>query len=1820
MTELELLENVELKFALADTDAKFERVLGTFLSPVVAKLASPKPEIRNKVTSLCSHAMKRLKSSADLKVPVDALLNLMSASSEGGATNALVFNFTLLFLELGFARLSEDDAVTFLPRLVADISSRTSLQQKTLFHISLPVFAKFGEKRQDSKDSPFDFKSRPADLKFLLGKFLDVILYTVPTSAEQAKESVHISPGLSKSSLMFITNDLKAKWTKSPAELKSIKAGILRLVQNTNIVEDTACMNEKFFLHVAAGAEANHDVVALGEDGLKRLTKPDFEDDEFVKGMFRLYQGVTHGQPDELRSPGSLLLKVKVLQVLLKSAKAANSFPSMVQVSFDALYGEGTNARLRSAGMSFIQWIARMASPSVLRPIAPVLLSGLLKLIGEELVDPSVKDNENLKGFAYEAVGLLSKKAPEEFRKDLSLLEQFFSAVRQESRNVRVSVQDALVMMIDAFKDLSSDPGKLDEIEAILLENVHKTEPQSRYVACKFANALFEFSRPSARYIAMVAASDSKLEIREEGRRGLSFPEFPGGRLTAEDQAIRARFIAQLPSISRMTKFIQEMSKRPLQEARAAGVRYIGSLSAETFSIALDFIRKLLMVHSRPTIKIETLADLHDGVAKVDNETRAELKIKLSSLDDDDRSGVTTYLELIEMSLDSKEIDAALQVVASASLYEMISLSSSTLTAKFTSKRVWLKSFLSASRSETRLHIARILAILFTANLNSMQEMEDFTSIFDGLVRNVEEATKKEIDLKQGAIVALGAFLGRLRYRYPNSLRDHLSESKEHKVLRLIAQELESTSSSLTEAACVAIAEIAKYGTLTAELPLDASKSDEKVWNTASVLEKLQKEVKATKDTKLQELFISTIGYIALGSPAEASGVVDYLFTLPPIFSKNVEVHFTIGEAFCAATFGWKATCFEEFLDIPDLRIEDEGTVRSDVSAKALKRCFVDARPAGVLAARKGICVWLMTLVKYCGGVEEVKAELPNIHSTFSGLIADRDEFVQDVASKGIGMVYELGDETLKASLVQSLVSTFTEGRRIAPQSVTAETQLFQEGALGSTPDGSSLTTYQSILSLASDLNQPDLVYKFMSLASNNALWNTRRGASMGFTTIASLAEEQLAPFLPRLLPRLFIFQFDPVSKVSESMKSIWKALVRDPKKAVDENFDAILKEILKSMGDRMWRTRESSCLALSDLLQGRQMDQFESSLEQIWTMCFRALDDIKESVRVAAFTTCKTLTNLTVRYCDPTAYPPSKGSKVVDVVVPFFLTKGLQSMAEDVRKFSLSTILKICKIGGILLKPHMTEIIYTLLESLTALEPQVLNYLTFHVEKYNLTQDQLESSRLSAAKASPMMEAVEKCIENMDANIFESLSQKLITLIRKGMGLPTKAGTARFVVSIVTRCPDIVKPHSDAILKALASAVSDRSAAVRKSFATAIGYISRLASDTALQKLFKHLQDTYVEAEDDEARSIPGIIFRDISRFSSDALSRFSSTVLPLAYIGMHDGNKEIADSWASVWEENTASASAAVKLHLPELTGLCKSLLASTSSWTVKKQIGGTLRDVAKSISSQISLQMDVIVPILLESLSGRTWEGKEAILEALVICCVEGKDYLREPKQEKMFAEVVKVVLREAKKINLNYRKFALDYLGQFFEGLELDRFDDVEDYLTEILEGKDDEEDSEEPSDKGVARDIQINAFQALGKCWPTQHEKQVSCGNNTLKLLAKGLKDRPWNVRIVILEASEKVFAKSTLPVDEIFSLGCVDEFIQNLVLSVNDGKYAVIREKAAKTIENMMLLVLGTGLLSDETRTRLAKELDDAIQREGLSSIADVLKRVRIRL
>ena len=99
------------------------------------------------------------------------------------------------------------------------------------------------------------------------------------------------------------------------------------------------------------------------------------------------------------------------------------------------------------------------------------------------------------------------------------------------------------------------------------------------------------------------------------------------------------------------------------------------------------------------------------------------------------------------------------------------------------------------------------------------------------------------------------------------------------------------------------------------------------------------------------------------------------------------------------------------------------------------------------------------------------------------------------------------------------------------------------------------MTTYKEICSLATDLDKPELTYRLLQMANHNALWTSKKGAALGFSQIASLATDDILVQMPKIIPKLYRYQFDPNQKTQQSFASIWRAIVPSTSKAVCSSF-----------------------------------------------------------------------------------------------------------------------------------------------------------------------------------------------------------------------------------------------------------------------------------------------------------------------------------------------------------------------------------------------------------------------------------------------------------------------------------------------------------------------------------------------------------------------------------------------------------------------------------------------------------------------------------------
>lgn len=95
-----------------------------------------------------------------------------------------------------------------------------------------------------------------------------------------------------------------------------------------------------------------------------------------------------------------------------------------------------------------------------------------------------------------------------------------------------------------------------------------------------------------------------------------------------------------------------------------------------------------------------------------------------------------------------------------------------------------------------------------------------------------------------------------------------------------------------------------------------------------------------------------------------------------------------------------------------------------------------------------------------------------------------------------------------------------------------------------------------------------------------------------------------------------------------------------------------------------------------------------------------------------------------------------------------------------------------------------------------------------------------------------------------------KDLIPRLTIAIKKAVGMPSKVGCSRIVVTLVIRHSFLFKPYADEILRVVTTALVDRNETVSASYAAAAGYLARLSTDESVIKLLQYTRRLYFEEQ----------------------------------------------------------------------------------------------------------------------------------------------------------------------------------------------------------------------------------------------------------------------------------------------------------------------------------------------------------------------------------
>jgi len=1632
-------------------------------------------------------------------LPVAALLKQYNENHNG-----LIRHFDLLYIQQGVDRLPVDEGLDLLPTLLHGLSANVEESAKSaasLFNMFLKLLHSMklpprGTKEDLDLRAKFGLADRTDDARFVASSLGKLILFGI------SQQGTNRCPGLSVEDCNFWQlYGKKDTWT--PTASGGLSLVETKVVAAKFLASGAFVDSERFLPALFASADPNSRISDIGEDMLKRATSAvSFEDEVLVRQLYDIYLG-TRGTEGSL--PARPPLRTKILALLCKS-KLASSFVSKsiqiiqeglapqeslqqdrstqsstqnlnhistqtlrqlsTQTSNQTSKGGLETSKLRGQIFAFANWLARISSPEDISSFAPKLVGQLRSYIGDQGWPPPNTTEQLTSGelssraYGYESIGLLAAACPGKLllEPNMDLLRWLFTSLSEDSSgsDILISIEQALSSILGAFG------GELDsELElsltALLLHYMSlspgdKTSNgvvvrSTRFVVVRFTNRCLRFGSIAGRWINVLALCSDTTErsgLFEEAKKGLDPYWYrllnPPKIIASGGDRSYDSGIYSFPTFPDLVErfFGPNTGWNP--------IRFQNAQIGNAYLLALSFCRCILLHQALSYVKAPPIVDATwdrniDALVANDEDSRFKLKQFFRSFSKDE--GAARALKILLLSCFNGMISQGGGDLSKAGdfLLELCSLLPASMYAELSTRISGLQEPIYSSNKALRITASHLFGLLGSLEEFSRVESSKMMTGFDSQIQSWQEAIGSEVLQVHGALLAIAFYFSRSRGRSTLPPADTERQSMTVDIYFKVLSE--SRDRLLLHAVFIAISEWALYGVLTLGT---VSPSNQEI-----IMAKLTEKCKDG-----DEPAITALGNYAMQCEEEGledstlSKIIDRLYELHTV--RQAEVQFAVGAALACAAVGWRSKSLIAALDI-DMALP-KSAVRTQTLSLILERVLVDCKTSKP-ALRQAVVIWLLCLVQYCGHLPEVQGRLRECQVAFKGFLADRESLNQESASRGLTLVYEKGGKALKDDLIRDLVGSFTGTNTGLAGKVSGDTELFDAGALP-TGDGS-ITTYKDIMSLASEVGDSSLVYRFMSLASNNAIWSSR--AAFGRFGLSSILNDaSLDGYLahnPKLYPALYRYRFDPNTNVRNSMNDIWSALVKNSATTISTYFDSIMDELLKNILGKEWRVRQASCAAIADLVQGRPLEKYEKYLTEIWTLTFKVCDDIKESVRTAAMALAQVLTGILTRGLEAGDSSAQNANKMLTQVLPFLLgPSGLESGAPEVQEFSRNTLLQIIKkSNGKTLLPFVPELVGRLLALLSSIEPEMVNYLHLNAEKYGMTAQELDDARLKHIRGSSMLEAIERCLDFLDEESMPELQRHLVNAIKTVIGLPSKVGCSRVLVSLSTRQNFIFKPYADAFMPLARKQVFDRNDTISSSYATACGYMARLASDDSLLKLVEGCRTLYFDSDDDRQRMISGDIVYAVSKHATDRFNSLAGEILPFVFVAKHDTYERAKSLFSDTWNENVGG-SRAVLLYLKEIVQHTLHYLDSPR-WSLKHTSAFAIADVVTSAGTSISDEnAKAIWPALEKALSGKTWEGKEKVLRAFVQFSKNSnlleKDLTVKRKMEK-------IIIRESKRNNPSYRQHAIECLGDFINLRDdVNMYDQVYDITKPIIE--------------------------------------------------------------------------------------------------------------------------------------------------------------------
>ena len=565
-----------------------------------------------------------LKDRTNIRLPVSALVEQIASSTVAEGVKP----FTMVYVEMGLARMPPADVAVLVPRILAALDSRSLSIQWSLvrcispsLHLARPVPA-----TSDTTATALHRLGLVSDATASV--VMDVLqsILCLHNAAQQpvkgavtradAGATVVTGPAAEPKvatppaclSWAVLTRLVGAAGTHALFETRekviAAKLSVLKFIALEDVFADALIIphlliaagmcshlhRSAIYIPMNSAADSCHEVVDVAETELhRRLSPVVLEQPAVVSAMYRLLLGDpatqgTKASDDTRTSPPSTKLSTLLITHLTRSRLAPTMFPHALQAAFAAMFGAHGSPRFKTLGIQFTHRVFELAAASTLSTVAPVFLSSVMKIVRDAAA--SSQDT----GLAIQAVGKLSLRCPASFASRADLLSELFEASVGSDSFVRSCVFDALTMMRSAFASPSEQTGAA--ILALCNQYILHTDNQARLLASQYAVELFPSQHMPSRWVCLQAAVDLKEDIKSEGERGLRRVK----TLSATTSELTIDPLSQIVSFPDAVSFVANKVATKKASGTWLPSSYAPPFNGPLFSRVLTYLRHCLGV------------------------------------------------------------------------------------------------------------------------------------------------------------------------------------------------------------------------------------------------------------------------------------------------------------------------------------------------------------------------------------------------------------------------------------------------------------------------------------------------------------------------------------------------------------------------------------------------------------------------------------------------------------------------------------------------------------------------------------------------------------------------------------------------------------------------------------------------------------------------------------------------------------------------------------------------------------------------------------------------------------------------------------------------------------------------------------------------------------------------------------------------------------------------------------------------------------------------------------------------------------------------